>query len=608
MSENEERSIEWLAFRDNFDKDAQIRLCAQQLEVLRTAIGEKWQDLGKGGARGAGVAEAKALVKHVIRVASESVDFYATVDFITHRAHDHFESMRKAHPQNASLIGHLKSWDHVTHEHMVPGSEVLKALTEGGPASRPIAPILDSLSYRALVSGSKKKGARDTQSDAYKLDSLYKSKLPALSNTSLHAKGFHNLEQVPLELRALMRYDAAGLLTQLLPVSTRAVKLLRAYEHARPAEGAGPKMNPETTMPLLGWFTPLEAATSLDDVAANWHVLLELHHLAGGNEDPRYQDAIIAFLGRSSLPAHIKLAAVLAFVGSEDLDLRLALGCLDGELETAATDWPAMVAAIAAPLMPCIEVTSKDPWLQAFVQGRLLGLRDTIGYDGTSAGGWGNVFWNKFLAMSSRWADLGGVDLALSHGADIGYGDHAAIRAAAEGTHGNFRAAYYTQGRTHADYCRVFDALVGTTTIADVAGAALCAAAAVDNDDMLGYLAALGADIHMNDEAALAAAASGGGVTALEWLLERGADVHAANEAALLAAVAALDLATAEILLDAGADVHVDAELPLRTAFGCCPHDRYSVESDLAAPRAEMIELLTSHGADLRHPAAAEPG
>lgn len=360
-------------------------------------------------------------------------------------------------------------------------------------------------------------------------------------------------------------------------------------------------------MTILCWFEPLETSTSLDDIAAQWHALLERHHLAGGNEDPRYRDAIIAFLGRSSLPANIKLAAVLAFVDSEDLDLRLALGCLDGELgEDAATDWPAQVERIAAPRGPCLAVTSNDQWLQAFVKGRMLGLRDTIGHDGASLGDWAKVFWNKFLVMSSRWADLDGVEFALGHGAGIGHGVYGAIEAAAEGTYGNCRDAAYIRGRTHADYCRVFDALVGTANIADVAAVALCAAAAVNNDHMLAYLVSVGADLHLNEEAALAAAAAHGGITALEWLLERGADVHAANEAALVAAVAALDLATAEILLDAGADVHVDDELPLRTALTSCPYELFSVECDLERPRADMVELLTSRGADLSHPAVAQ--
>lgn len=359
-------------------------------------------------------------------------------------------------------------------------------------------------------------------------------------------------------------------------------------------------------MTILNWFEPLEAYISLDDIAAQWHTLLDRNHLSGNNEDPRYQDAIIAFLGHALLPAHIKLAAVLAFVGSEDLDLRLALGCLDGELDGPVIEWPAQVAPFAAPLMPCLAVSSKDEWLQAFVKGRMLGLRDTVASDGTSLGEWDNIFWSKFLAVSTRGGDLAGVELALSHGADIGYGHNTAIEATAEGMHGNFRPADYTESLSHADFCRVFDMLVGTTTLANIAAVALCAAAAVDNVDMLAYLTALGADIHMNDEAALAAAASGGGVAALEWLLDRGADVHAANETALIAAVAAFDLATAECLLDAGADVHVDDELPLRTAFTSRPCHLFSVECDLVEPRANMVGLLASRGADLSHPAVAQ--
>lgn len=231
MSDGRNYDLSWLAFNNKFDRNAHISLCAMQLEAMRTALGEKWAGLGNRSVRAEGMAEAKSLVKHIIRVASESVDFYATVDFLTESSYRHLESMKNAHRQKISLVGHLQCWNLLTHEHMVPGSEVLRAIAS---SPLPVQAILEALSFRALVSGSKKKNGMDPASDVYKLDteSKLKSKLPPLSDTTLYARGFRNIDQVPLQLRALMRYDAAGLLGQLIPVNTRASALVNAYEMA----------------------------------------------------------------------------------------------------------------------------------------------------------------------------------------------------------------------------------------------------------------------------------------------------------------------------------------------------------------------------------------
>lgn len=359
-------------------------------------------------------------------------------------------------------------------------------------------------------------------------------------------------------------------------------------------------------MSILDWFNPLETSTSLDDVRAQWPALLEQHRLAPGHRDPRYQDALLSFIARSTLPANIQLGAVLTFVSSYDFDLRLALGRFDGHLDVFFTEWPASVADIAQLTAQRLAIPSTDEWLQAYLSGRITGLYDSLRTDGTTLRDWTIVFWSKFLEMSCRWADINGVRLAIKHGADIAYDDYAAITAVAEGLNGNFRSAYYTGGHGHSDYCRVMDVLLGAgTRLVDIAGVALRAAAAVDNDDMLEFLTSLGADIHTDDDAALVAAATYGGITALEWLLAHGADVHAANDAALIAAVGALDTVTVEALLDAGAELHVGDALALQTAFTSQASDLYSDESDLVGPSAEMVALLVTRGARIDHPAIA---
>lgn len=228
------RNPDWLAWNEDFDRDAQLALCAGQLEALRRTLGNKWPLLGQPGPRQAGLAEARELAKRLIRVASESVDFYATVDFVTHAAYDRLDAMRRAN-DGRPLIGHLKNWQQLTHEHMVPGTVVLDAVL-ALDAEAPILPVLDALGFRALVSRSPLASAERRQTDAYLLDVGLglKCGLPALSATALAGRGFRSLGEVPLRFWPLMRYEAAGLLDQLVAVNGRARALRAAYAAARP--------------------------------------------------------------------------------------------------------------------------------------------------------------------------------------------------------------------------------------------------------------------------------------------------------------------------------------------------------------------------------------
>jgi hypothetical protein len=226
--------VSWLAWNRSFDLAGQLALCAGQLEMLRQTLGPTWALLGKPRVRQAGLAEAKFLAKHLIRVASESVDFYATVDFITHDAYARLDEMRRANGDR-SLIGHLKNWDKLTHEHMVPGTAVLHAVT-GLQSEEPILPVLEALSFRALISGTKRKSAAASVTEAHVLDVQHglKSSLPATLPGRLLDQGFKAPSEVPFRFWPLMRYDAAGLLPNLVPVTGRARSLLAAYGSARP--------------------------------------------------------------------------------------------------------------------------------------------------------------------------------------------------------------------------------------------------------------------------------------------------------------------------------------------------------------------------------------
>jgi hypothetical protein len=61
-----------------------------------------------------------------------------------------------------------------------------------------------------------------------KLDKTMKSTLPPIERTRLIARP-RKLASMPPAFKALMRYDAAGLLEDLIPVSPRAAKLKKAY-------------------------------------------------------------------------------------------------------------------------------------------------------------------------------------------------------------------------------------------------------------------------------------------------------------------------------------------------------------------------------------------
>lgn len=161
---------------------------------------------------------AARVVKHPVRVAGESTDFYCTVDFITLPAALTVENARKRNG-GKPLASHLAPSADLTHEHMVPCEVVLQELVRA-PAGQPLAYVLEPLSYRALVC--KKKEIRALESGAMR------SALPPVSNTRL-AIGDASDPSIPPAFKALMRYDAAGLLGRLLPVTPRAAELHHAY-------------------------------------------------------------------------------------------------------------------------------------------------------------------------------------------------------------------------------------------------------------------------------------------------------------------------------------------------------------------------------------------
>jgi hypothetical protein len=360
-------------------------------------------------------------------------------------------------------------------------------------------------------------------------------------------------------------------------------------------------------MNLLRWFLPLEGCTSLDVICSRWHPLLEEHYLNPGAEDSRYEDAIMSFLANARLPAALKLGVILSCVSSADLDLRLAVGLLDEEVEAESREWPRMVEVATALNGPAPAFPTADPWLAAFVTGRLVGLRDTLGHDGTTACLWHSVFWDKYLELACRWADKGSVKLALQRGAQVQYDSWAALIATVEGAHSHaLRTPYYTEGRTNADYREILQLLIASgVDLPPVSDIVLPAAAAVDNVDMLNELVTRGVSLESAGPTALYVAASNFAASAVNWLLAKGVCVHEGNDAALRGAVESLNEPMVETLLAAGADIHASVELPLCVAATAQPADLFNGEDDFINERADMIALLIRSGADAHHPTFA---
>ncbi|MGJ7918687.1 hypothetical protein ACI48D_24860 [Massilia sp. LXY-6] len=353
-------------------------------------------------------------------------------------------------------------------------------------------------------------------------------------------------------------------------------------------------------MPNLNWYKSLEQCVTLDDIRAQWHKLLEQNQMMPANPVPGYHDAMLSFVGRCALSPELKLAAVLALGSAFDFDFRLALGALAEQTMEDGVPWPESVSASVSDNGPCLQVTTGDAWLGAFIAGRLAGLRETMSHDGTRPDDWKAGFWNAFLKMACRHAAQIEVRLALQHGADPVADDYAAVRAAARGMHleNNAFCDYGLPNALDADYGNTLLQLVESGLPArEMLAISLRAAAEVDNTAMLDFLRAHGADIRADGDHALAAAARHLAFGAFEWLLEQGADIETHNGAVLDAAVATLTEGMVEEVLMAGANPRVCTNQVICTTLGPSPYDLYPEKSDFSEARADIFALLLRHGA-----------
>ncbi len=353
-------------------------------------------------------------------------------------------------------------------------------------------------------------------------------------------------------------------------------------------------------MPNLNWYLPLERCQNLEEIHAQWDVLLEQNHMAPTYEAPAYQDALLSFLGNSRLSPQLKLAAVLAYGSAFDVDLRLAVGALFDSTLEAALPWPTSVAAAVSDNGPTLHVPTMDTWLAAFVAGRFAGLRETFTHDGINGETWRARYWNAFLEMACRHAAMDGIRLALRHGADPLANDGAAIRVAANGTYlYDIRMAVdIDPGEIDARYERVLLQLLDSRAKRSaILTIALSAAAAANNTSMLVFLIAQGADLGADRGRAASAAARQLAYDAFECLLRHGVDMRADGHPVLAAAVATLDETMVDMVITAGADLHGIADSACRIALDTQPWDLYSIEAELTGRRAHLIAALLRQGA-----------
>jgi len=325
------------------------------------------------------------------------------------------------------------------------------------------------------------------------------------------------------------------------------------------------------------WYLPLEHCRTLDDIGALWHALLEAHQIAPNYPEPRYADAVLLFTGMCKLPPDLKLGALLAWGSAFDVDLRLALGALHEAVIEADTPWPDAVAASVSDNGGALLLETADPWLGAFVAGRMAGLRETFVHDGLRPGAWQAAFWMRFLEMACRHGNVAAVQRALDQGADPLADGGAAIAAAAE--HETVLACLLERGGD------------ARQSVLDIA---FPAAAAADNTATLAFLLAQGVTIADASSVALAAAARHLAIDAFEWLLEHGADAR--DKDVLAAAAASLDETMVELALAAGAGVDGSALPAFIAALDSTPWELYSVETEFFDWRVDVLALLLRHG------------
>lgn len=211
-------------FETNVDQSRlkRTKTCADMLSILKDGVfRERWKGGWKPKHKGTWEKEETAIVSMLIRLSGELPNYRKNVDFITREVKASIEKEVKG-----KQVGVWSKDFH--HEHMVPGSQSILLITRGDD---PIEDTLASINYRALVT-------KDEQKILNK--NGLKTGVPEANDVN-GWKG--KPEPVPVEFYCLFRYDVAGILNDLIPVSERAQNLLLAYRQFRDKHIGGGKLS-----------------------------------------------------------------------------------------------------------------------------------------------------------------------------------------------------------------------------------------------------------------------------------------------------------------------------------------------------------------------------
>jgi len=137
-------------FNSEFDRNEQLALVASSLEHLRTTFPAKWRALGEGKR----LPEFKAVVRSLVRVADESVDFHTTVAYITQAAFDELSAIANSRSTRRLFKKDLKRFGH---EHATPVEVLVRTITLAQNQEVPIVDILQAMSCRILVANDERK-------------------------------------------------------------------------------------------------------------------------------------------------------------------------------------------------------------------------------------------------------------------------------------------------------------------------------------------------------------------------------------------------------------------------------------------------------------------
>lgn len=232
LSEEQREHFEKLQLSSNqFGHAAQIDLCVKLIANTLNLLDEDQREKLKTNAiEEVNLRTKKSLLKTLIRISSESSNYEQTVDFVSYDAPAEKARVSELKKVNATAknaataarepFSNTDAKQKLSHEHMVPGAYVFEKVMDSQDEAR-ISLLMNAVGFRALIY---RGDNSDKRTEHGRLDGMHKSDIPPLIKSS----------DVPLKFYPFARYEAAGLYSSLLPVSTRGLALWTEYEQIRP--------------------------------------------------------------------------------------------------------------------------------------------------------------------------------------------------------------------------------------------------------------------------------------------------------------------------------------------------------------------------------------